>query len=83
MSYVIEDGVALPDDSRGWGKGGRDRGCKTLWTQTLDALTPGQSVLTGEYRDYQTAEKFKPRRPERKFAIRKIAGQGWRVWRTE
>jgi hypothetical protein len=82
MSYVIEDGIELPG-SRTRGKGGRDRSCKTPWTQILDSLLPGQSVLCGEYREYRAAEQFKPRRPERKFAIRKIPNEGWRVWRTE
>lgn len=82
MSYVIEEGVPLPAcPSRG--NGGGPRGTQKPWTQTLDALKPGQSTLTTEHTDVKAAEQFRIRRPERTYTIRKIAGQGWRVWRME
>jgi hypothetical protein len=81
-TYTIETGIPLPEsDSRGLG--GAARKPQTEWTKTLDQLQPGQSTLTPEIKDWKSAQQFKVRRPERKYAIRKVAGQGWRVWRTE
>jgi hypothetical protein len=81
-TYTIEDDIPLPPcDSRG--RGGSPRKPQTQWTQMLDVLAPGQSMLTGDHREAKAADQFKVRRPEKKFTIRKIAGQGWRVWRLE
>lgn len=81
-TYTIEEGIPLPEaDNKG--KGGTPRGPKTEWGKTLDRLQPGQSTLTTEFRDTKSFEQFKVRRPERKYAMRKWNGQGWRVWRLE
>lgn len=81
MSYVIETGVPLPQCVNK-GTGGGPRGPRKPWTQTLDAMEPGQSTLTTEYSDVRTAEQFRYYRPERKYATRKVPGLGWRVWRV-
>jgi hypothetical protein len=82
VSYVIDDNIPVPpSDSRG--RGGSPRNPQTEWTRMLDVLAPGQSMLTEEYREAKAADQFKVRRPEKKFTVRKIAGQGWRVWRLE
>lgn len=80
-TYTIEDGIPIPE-CPSKGNGGDVRGPKKPWTQTLDALAPGQSTLTTQYADIRAAEQFRYYRPERKFATRKVPGLGWRVWRT-
>lgn len=80
-TYTIEEGVPLPEsDNRG--KGGAARNPLTDWTKTLDKLQPGQSTITPELKDFKAAQQFKVRRPEKKFAIRKVDREGWRVWRV-
>lgn len=80
--YEIEDGIPIPKCCNK-GNGGGPRGCRKPWTMTLDALQPGQSTLTTEHSDARAASQFRQWRPEKVFAIRKIPGQGWRVWRTK
>lgn len=82
MSYVIEEGIPMPE-CPSKGNGGAHRGPKKPWGMALDSLQPGQSTLTTEWSDVRAAEQFRLYRPERRYAVRKIAGQGWRVWRTE
>ena len=79
MSYVIEDGIPLPIVT----KGGNFFGPQSEWTKAIARLEPGQSVLTTEHREYKAADAFIARQRPKRYAIRKIAGQGWRVWRTE
>jgi hypothetical protein len=79
--YVIEAGVPIPPPHIKASCQDR-RGPQTDWTRLLDALGPGQSVLTPDYSEYRTAESFRLRKTDRQFAIRKIPGHGWRVWRT-
>lgn len=79
-TYTIEAGIPIPEPKKG--KGGAPRGPRKLWTATLDQLAPGESILTTEHKDTRAAEQFRLHRPERVFAIRKIPGQGWRVWRV-
>jgi hypothetical protein len=80
-TYTIEQGIPIPPKAHG--HDGRPRGPRNPLTQTLEVLEPGQSVLMTEEREYKAAEQFKVRRPERKFAIRKVAREGWRIWRVE
>lgn len=80
-TYTIEEGIPLPTAANEW-FGGRPRGPQTPLTQTLDRLQPGQSLLMTEAKEMKAAEQFKFRRPERKFAFRKVPGEGWRVWRV-
>lgn len=79
MSYVIENDIPLPPTRRG----GNFVGPQTDWTKTLAVLLPGQSVLTPLHHELKTAEQFVIRQRPKKFAIRKVHGQGWRVWRVE
>lgn len=79
MSYVIEEGIPLPVTNRG----GNFVGPQSEWTKTLNSLEVGQSVLTPEYKEFKAADAFAFRQKVKRFAIRKVAGQGWRVWRAE
>lgn len=79
----MEDGIPVPTVQNRGLNGERGPKARTPWTQTLDSLQPGQSVLTTEDRDRKAAEQMKIRRPTKKFAIRKVPSQGWRVWRVE
>lgn len=78
MSYVIEDNIPLPETR----KGGNYKGPKSEWTQAVSMLEPGQSVLTPLYREFKAAEQLVLRYRPKKYAIRKIPSQGWRVWRV-
>jgi hypothetical protein len=82
VSYTIEDGIPIPTGGSG-GKGGARRNPRNPLTIALDSLQPGQSVLTTDIADREAADRFRHWRPERKYVTRKIAGQGWRVWRVE
>jgi hypothetical protein len=77
--YVIESGIPIPT-SRGINPS--PTGPRTEWTRALSALEVGQSVFTGDRKEYKAAEQFAIRSRPKQFALRKIAGQGWRVWRT-
>jgi hypothetical protein len=79
--YVIETGIPLPPPMRAGG--GNNVGPKTEWTMVLARLEPGQSVLTADHGEFKTADAFVSRQRPKRFAIRKINGQGWRVWRLE
>lgn len=78
-TYTIEDGVPLPPSD----KGGNWTGPKTEVNRVLETLDLQQSVLIDDYRDFKSAGAFAGRHRAKRFAIRKIAGQGWRVWRVE
>jgi hypothetical protein len=80
-TYTIDDDIPVPEPRRS--KTGAPRRAITPWTQTIDRLRPGQSSLCVTWSDYKAADQFRTRRPERKYVIRKIGGQGWRVWRVE
>jgi hypothetical protein len=49
----------------------------------MDAMEVGQSFMVDTFEEHQRLlgrlGQFKPRT----FAVRKIVGQGWRIWRTE
>lgn len=79
MSYVIETGVPLPARQRGIASA---RGARTEWTATLEALDVGQSVLTPDSREYNSAQQFIMKSRPKQFATRKVPGKGWRIWRT-
>jgi hypothetical protein len=81
VSYVIEEGIPLPK-ADSLGRGGAARNPQNEWIKTLDRLEPGQSTLTEEPKDVKAAQQFKLRRPEKRFAIRKVPSIGWRVWRV-
>lgn len=81
MSYVIEEGVPVPEPRRS--KVGAPKHARTEWTMTLDKLRPGQCTTTDKFEDYKSAQHFTLRRPDREFAIRKIPRVGWRVWRLQ
>lgn len=81
MSYVIENDIPLPKAKKG--SGGNFVGPQSEWTKALYALEPGQSVLTPFYNEFKSAEQVILRQRPKKFAIRKVDGQGWRVWRIE
>ena len=80
-AYVIEDNIPLPKATRS--PGGNFSGPKTDWTRTIWSLEVGQSVLTPLHSDFKTAEQAVRRLYPKKYAIRKVSGQGWRVWRME
>lgn len=79
MSYVIEENVPLPAARQR----GNSVGPQTEWTRLVNSLLPGQSVLTPLHNEFKAAEQLIMRNRPRKYAIRKIAGEGWRVWRIE
>lgn len=79
MTYAIESGIPVPPSRRG----GNWAGPKTEWTRKLSELEPGQSVLTDEHSDLKAAEQYIQRNKPKRFVIRKIPSQGWRVWRAE
>ena len=81
MSYIIEDNIPIPKPRNGGG--GNFIGPKSEWTRTLDAMAPGQSVLTDDYAEFKAADQFAMRHKGKRFAVRKIPSQGWRVWRVE
>lgn len=80
-AYVIETGIPLPKPRNGTGK--NFIGPQSEWTRTVAALAVGQSVLTPIYSEFKSAEQLIQRMRPNKYAIRKVAGQGWRVWRIE
>ena len=79
--YLIEDNIPIPRPRCGTGM--KQPGPRSAFTQAVNALEPGQSVLTDDYADFRAADQFVMRQKPRKFAIRKIPRQGWRVWRVE
>lgn len=79
MSYVIEDNVPMPATKRG----GNFTGPQSDWTKAVAKLEPGQSVLTPLHNEFKAAEQLILRMRPNRYAIRKIASQGWRVWRLE
>lgn len=80
MTYVIEDGVPLPE---GHNNGGRSSGPQTALGRALHALKPGQSIALPTHEEFRRATSFAWRNADRRFAMRKVPGRGWRVWRTE
>lgn len=79
VAYVIEDNVPLP---KGHNNGGRPSGPQTELGRALLALQPGQSIALPTYEEFRRANAHAWRNTDRRFATRKIAGQGWRVWRV-
>jgi hypothetical protein len=79
VSYVIEEGIPLPQTS----KGGNYVGPKTEVTRVIEELEPMQSVLLTEHKDYKAADAYAGRHRLKRYAIRKVAGEGWRIWRIE
>lgn len=80
MSYTIEEGIPIP---KARGKVSvLSEGPRTAWTRVLGALEVGQSVMTGDFKEYRAAMQFAVREKPKKFAFRKMS-DGWRVWRTE
>lgn len=78
MTYVIEVGIPLPPSTR---KGGNYIGPQSDWTKAVNALEPGESVLTPLHHEFKAAEQLIQRNRPKRYAIRKIPNQGWRVWR--
>jgi hypothetical protein len=78
-TYTIEDGIPLPETNRG----ASHHGPRTELTKAISLLEVGQSVLAGGWKEYKSADAYVARHRDRRFAIRKIGGQGWRIWRTE
>lgn len=76
MSYIIEDGIPMPE------KITRTIPPKSELRVTLEALKPGQSVLLDKPEDYDRARSAASYIGGRQFVCRKVAGQGWRVWRA-
>jgi hypothetical protein len=79
-TYTIETGIPIPTPRGGHGSG--RKGPLTDWTKLVAALDVGQSVMTPEYREFKAADQWVARQKPKQYAIRKIPGQGWRVWRT-
>jgi hydroxymethylpyrimidine/phosphomethylpyrimidine kinase len=77
MNYTIEDNVPIPSK-----KAGAKIGARTAWTQTLEKLEPGQSVITPNVSDAKAAEQYRYRVSPRDYLIRKVPHVGWRVWRV-
>lgn len=82
QGYVIETGIPLPPPRKRMVPS--PRGARTPWTKAIDALEVGQSVLTTEAKEHIAALQFVIRgvAQSKEFAIRKVPGEGWRVWRT-
>lgn len=78
--YVVETSIPVPLPRLRASCQDR-RGPQTKWTRMLEDLQPGQSVLTPDHTEFKTADGFRLRKPDRQYAIRKIPGVGWRVWR--
>lgn len=78
-AYVIQSDIPVPPTRRG----GNWIGPRTEWTRLLSLLEPGQSVMTEYHNDLKSAEQYIQRSKPKRFAIRKIPSQGWRVWRVE
>ncbi len=79
MNYAIETGVPIPafrpTDSR--------PGPRTDLTQALAALEVAQSVLVEDTREHKAAMNYIERAKPRRFTVRKVAHEGWRIWRIE
>jgi hypothetical protein len=84
MTYIIESGIPLPRAAGGNHKrASRPRGRTAPLSVAMDAMEVGQSFMVDTFEEHQRLlgrlGQFKPRT----FAVRKIVGQGWRIWRTE
>lgn len=78
-TYTVEEGVPIPASDKVHLRQGQE---KSPLRQTLEGLAPGQSVLLDSHDDYRKAMAVTTHAWERKFATRKVIGQGWRVWRV-
>lgn len=75
-TYAIEDNVAPMPRYRG-----RPPSDELM---TMRDLLVGQSFLIADEGRAQHARMISKRvAPGRKFTVRKVPGEGWRVWRTE
>ena len=73
MSYVIEDGVPITNRY----------GPRTPVTQALDALLPEQSFVISNESEYIQVRARVGKLKPKKFSVRKLGRDGWRVWRVE
>jgi hypothetical protein len=78
--YTIEDNIPLPASAMAHNQ----RKPKTPIRLALEALNEGQSLLFTESTEWAKARSIMTHLSPggRKFATRKLAGQGWRVWRV-
>lgn len=79
-AYVIERGIPLPPTQRG--PGGTYKGPKLAFNKAVAALEVGESVLTPSPTEAKAAGQLFLRMRPQEYAIRKIGGEGWRVWRV-
>lgn len=70
-TLTIESGIPCPP-----------RGNSPI-TAAMRAMAVGESFLIAEAADYQKARGAWASLKPKKFAIRKVPHQGWRVWRAE
>lgn len=73
MSYVIEEGIPVS----------KRYGPRTPVTMALEALEPEQSfVITNDTEYIQVRGRLSKLKPK-KFRMRKLGRDGWRIWRVE
>lgn len=70
--YVIEEGIPLPSRY----------GPRTAVTKALEALQPDQSFVISNEAEYITARGRMSRLAPKKFRMRKLGRDGWRIWRV-
>lgn len=75
MSYAIEAAVEMPPEYRG-----RPPSQERL---AMLALEVGESFLITDEARVNLVRTLNRKLAPKCFCVRKIAGQGWRVWRVE
>jgi hypothetical protein len=74
-TYTIETGIPAPEQLY------RRSPPKSPIRTALEQLELGQSFLMDTPDEYERARSMCCNLGERKFIGRKVAGQGWRMWR--
>jgi hypothetical protein len=82
VSYVIEHGIPIPPTNRGH----KRRGALGYYTSRLSVVLTemgvGGSFLVTTEKERAAVSGRLYRLLPRKYVVRKIAGEGWRVWRV-
>lgn len=84
MSYVIQHGIPLPPSAKAHSNHRGSRGqFSSRLSMVLDAMPVGSSFLLRTKEESKSAtSRFRLFAPKR-FTVRKLPGEGWRVWRVE
>jgi hypothetical protein len=75
-TYTIEEGIPVPEKLK------RAVPPKSPIRLALECLEPGQSFLMQTADEYDRARSAASYLPDRQFVSRKVAGEGWRMWRA-